>query len=133
MLARPGIGDELRALGVADGSGQGSPCVLVSSEQAQYVRRRIAEELGRGESPAGADLLEQVLALLAREQPPTKLKPGAKPRDVPTKTKQRIAELRIEGKTIAAIRKDTKLTKTIATRLVRDVDDALGTIRAGRY
>lgn len=90
-----------------------------------------AEESARA---AGADvLLEQVLALQAREQPPPKRKPGAKPKEVPAKTKRRIAELRIDGKTPATIMRDTGLSKTVATRLVRAVDDALGKLRAGRY
>ena len=78
------------------------------------------------------ELLERVLALQSHEQPP-KLKPGVKPTAVPEKTKRRVAELRIAGSTVAGIMDDTGLTKTIATRLVRDVDDALGTLRAGRY
>lgn len=139
VLARPGVGDELRALGVADGSGFGPRCILVPSDQDEYARRRIAEELAaadeaRRPAPAGADaLLEQVLAHLALEQRPAKLKPGVKPTDVPLKTRRRVAELRIAGDGPAAIMRDTGLSKTIATRLVRDVDDALGTIRAGRY
>jgi hypothetical protein len=76
------------------------------------------------------ELLEQVLVFQTREQPPPKLKPGPKPREVSAKTKRRVAELRIAGAGVAKIMRDTGLTKTVATRLVQDVDEALGTIRA---
>jgi hypothetical protein len=79
------------------------------------------------------DQLEQVIALLAREQHPAKGAPGPKPKDPPARTKRRIAELRITGARVAEIMRDTGLSKTVATRLVRDVDAALGAIRAGRY
>jgi hypothetical protein len=49
---------------------------------------------------------------------------------VSAKTKRRVAELRIAGAGVTKIMRDTGLTKTVATRLVQDVDEALGTIRA---
>jgi hypothetical protein len=84
-------------------------------------------------APDAASVADQVLSLLARKQQPSKEKPGPKLTPVDAKIRRRVAELRDDGATVAEIMRQTKLTKTIATRLVRDVDDALGTIRAGRY
>jgi hypothetical protein len=87
--------------------------------------------------PADASsLADQVIALLERrQQQPTQTheKPGVKETPVSGKLRRQLALLRVNGESVAEIMRQTKLTKTIATRLVRDVDDALGKIRAGRY
>jgi hypothetical protein len=62
-----------------------------------------------------------------------KLKPGVKPTDVPTGTKKKVAELRLRGAGIAEIGRETKLSKTIATRLVHEIDALLAKLKAGRY
>jgi hypothetical protein len=64
---------------------------------------------------------------------PAPEKRGPKLTEVPLGTLRRVAELRIGGETVAAIMRDTGLSKTVATRLVRDVDDAFGRIMSGRY
>jgi hypothetical protein len=53
--------------------------------------------------------------------------------DVAPATKRKAAELRIAGEGIAEIQRQTKLSKTIATRLVREIDAVLEALRAGRY
>jgi hypothetical protein len=60
-------------------------------------------------------------------------KRGPKPINVRSSTRRRVAELRIVGMPVAEIMRQTELSKTVATRLARDVDDALGRIRSGRY
>jgi hypothetical protein len=60
-------------------------------------------------------------------------KPGPRPTEVSPSKRRRVAELRIEGATAADIMRDTGLSKTVATRLVRGVDEALGRTRSGRY
>jgi hypothetical protein len=114
-----------------------APPEIVAAELARLQARRadlIVAALSAEEGAPGArDQLEQVIALLARPQQPPKGKRGPKLQDPPAKTKRRVAELRIAGEGVAEIRRDTGLSKWIATRLVRDVDDALGALRAGRY
>jgi hypothetical protein len=60
-------------------------------------------------------------------------KRGPKRIEVSSSTKRHVAELRIAGTSVAEIMRQARLIKTVATRLVRDLDDALGRIRSGRY
>lgn len=82
--------------------------------------------------PSSGALVERVVDQI--ERPPARAKPGVKPTEVDTLTKRKVAKLVIdEGASIAEVRRQTGLSKTVATRLVRDVQDALGMLRAGRY
>jgi hypothetical protein len=74
-----------------------------------------------------------VTQALEQQQEPSRLKPGVKPTDVPKATRMKVAELQIAGESIEEIRRQTKLSKTVATRLVREVDAVLAALRAGRY
>jgi hypothetical protein len=84
--------------------------------------------------PAPRELARQVVAEIVRMQKATsKEKPGPKQTDVAQATKRTVAELRINHATVAEIMRETGLSKTVATRVVREVDAALGRLRAGRY
>jgi hypothetical protein len=79
-------------------------------------------------------LVKQVLDSLERKHASeTKERPGVKPTKVSDAHRKKVAELRINGKSVAEIMRQTGLSKTIATRLVGDVDAVLGQIRSGRY
>jgi hypothetical protein len=94
----------------------------------------VVDALLADETPARTEVLAgRVLDVLEQRERSTEHKRGAKPKPVSKGTKQKVAELRIDGGTVAEIMRQTKLTKTIATRLVGDVDAVLGQLRAGRY
>jgi hypothetical protein len=79
-------------------------------------------------------LVGRVLDAVARKHASaTRGRPGVKPSQVSGATRKKVAELRIKGETVAAIMRQTRLSKTIATRLVADVDAVLTVLRSGRY
>ena len=79
------------------------------------------------------EIARRVVELLADRKKREPLKPGPKPIDPSRGTKQKIAQLRIEGASNAEIERQTKLGKHVVARLVREIDEVLGPLRAGRY
>jgi hypothetical protein len=82
-------------------------------------------------APDGERIIEQTLRRLGLVRAPERR--GRKEHEVSRATKATVAEMRISGATVAEIMQETKLTKTVAARLVRMVDGVLGDLRAGRY
>jgi hypothetical protein len=94
----------------------------VTEEAAAALEREAA-----GEEQDQPISVEQVVGAMAKP------KRGAKRKDPPPEQRREVAALRLANVSIAEIQRRTGLTKTVATRLVHDVDDAIGHIRAGRY
>ena len=152
-IERPGVGDELHALGVRDLSSFGGPDVYVPPDHESLVRQLVDDALDSARAAEKAEarkrepnrrdrrrdqreadaIARQVVELLQdskKRQPP---KPGPKEVDPPRATKQKIAKLRIEGEPVAEIVRRTKLGRHVVTRLVHEIDEVLSPLRAGRY
>jgi hypothetical protein len=102
---------------------------LADAEIEKARERRLAME----QKNAARALAREIVNELARRHQPSKHKRGAKETDVSPATRRKVAELRIGGETVAGIMRKTRLSKTVATRLVRQIDGVLGTLKAGRY
>jgi hypothetical protein len=102
-----------------------APLVLASTEEPRIVERM---------DPGGFERdVDVIVTALQRYGQPEPLRPGVKETPIPKGMKRKVAELRLRGESIAEIRRQTKLSKAIATRLVQEVDAVLSKLRSGRY